>query len=80
MTAKGDMNGLTEKSGKFSLDNSLSEQNAPATAKELAHATQLLKMKEAEVDNYKRNNERLERELYQTKFTYDLVKNNAVWH
>ena len=35
-------------------------------------------MKEAEVNNYKRNNERLERELYQTKFAYDLVKNNEI--
>ena len=35
-------------------------------------------MKEAEVDNYKRNNERLELELYRTKLAYDLVKNNEI--
>ena len=63
MTAKGDIDGLTEKLGELSLDDPLSEQTAPVTAEELARAKQLLRMKEAEVDNYKRRNERLEREL-----------------
>ena len=36
------------------------------TAAELVRATQLFRMKEAEVDNYERHNERLKRELYIT--------------
>ena len=78
MAEKGGIDGLTEKWGKLSLNDPLSEQTAPVTAEELARATQLLRMKEAEVDNYRHNNERLERELFQTKLAYDLVKNNEM--
>ena len=78
MSEKGDIDGLTEKWGKLSLNDPLSEQTAPVTAEELARATQLLRMKEAEVDNYRHNNERLERELFQTKLAISLVINGAV--
>ena len=65
---------------KLSLDDPLAEQTAPVTAEELARATQLLKMKEAEVDKYKRQNERLEIELHHTKLAYNLPKSDETRH
>ena len=55
------------------------EQTAFVTAEELTCATQPFRGKEVKVgENYKQRNEHLERGLYQTRLTCDLIKNSEM--
>ena len=74
-----DIDSLTDKWDKLSLDDPLVEQTTPITAGELTRATQPLRRKEAEVgNNYKQRNEHLEHGLYKTRLACDLIKNSEM--